>query len=222
MRILLAEDNTLLAKGMMTSLKRLGYQVEHCTLGKHALQALSGSEFSLLILDLGLPDGFAISIIKTLRKAGHTIPNLVLTAQDALETKLDAFNSGADDYVVKPVDVLELEARVRVLSRRNAVRRDDMLTAADVQLDTANLQCSHQGNAVSLTRREFMLLKDFMLHPDRILSRRYLDELCHGWDGETESNALEVHIHSLRKKLHPQLIKTIRGLGYMLNSRYAD
>ncbi|WP_417704352.1 response regulator [Rheinheimera aquimaris] len=222
MRILLAEDNILLAKGMITSLKRLGYQVEHCTQGKHALQALSGSEFSLLILDLGLPDGFAISIIKTLRKTGQTLPILVLTAQDALETKLDAFNSGADDYVVKPVDVLELEARVRVLSRRNTLRRDDVLAVAEVCLDAANMQCSYQGQAVSLTRREFMLLKDFMLHPDRILSRRYLDELCHGWDGETESNALEVHIHSLRKKLHPQLIKTIRGLGYMLNSHYAD
>ena len=222
MRILLAEDNILLAKGMITSLKRLGYQVEHCTQGKHALQALSGSEFSLLILDHLLSHRLALPPTHTPRNPPPPLPSRVLPAQHALDTKLDAFNSGADDYVVKPVDVLELEARVRVLSRRNAVRRDDMLTAADVQLDTANLQCSHQGNAVSLTRREFMLLKDFMLHPDRILSRRYLDELCHGWDGETESNALEVHIHSLRKKLHPQLIKTIRGLGYMLNSHYAD
>ncbi|MFT7193573.1 MAG: DNA-binding response OmpR family regulator, partial [Rheinheimera aquimaris] len=149
MRILLVEDNVTLAKGMITSLKRLGYQIEHCTQGKHALQALSCSEFSLLILDLGLPDGFAISVIKTLRKAGNTIPVLVLTAQDALETKLDAFNSGADDYVVKPVDVLELEARVRVLSRRNTLRRDDVLAVAEVCLDAANMQCAYQGQAVS-------------------------------------------------------------------------
>ncbi|QBL08800.1 response regulator transcription factor [Rheinheimera sp. D18] len=222
MRILLVEDDIALAKGMITSLKHMGYQPEHCVNGKQALLALADSNFSLLILDLGLPDGFAIDVLKTLRKAGHTLPVLVLTAQDEVETKLAAFNNGADDYVVKPVDVLELEARIRVLSRRNAVRRDDLLTVADVSLDLGNLQCLHRGQHVMLTRRECMLLKDFMLQPDRILSRRQLEELCHGWDGETESNAIEVHIHSLRKKLDPQLIKTIRGVGYMLNSHYAD
>jgi DNA-binding response OmpR family regulator len=222
MRILLVEDDLALAKGMITSLKRMGYQPEHCTNGKQALQALADSIFSLLILDLGLPDGFAIAVLKALRKAGKTLPVLVLTAQDDIDIKLAAFNNGADDYVVKPVDVLELEARIRALSRRHAPRRDDMLSVADVALDIGNLQCTHREQNVTLTRREFMLLKDFMLQPDRILSRRQLEELCHGWDGETESNAIEVHIHSLRKKLHPQLIKTIRGVGYMLNSHYAD
>jgi DNA-binding response OmpR family regulator len=222
MRILLVEDDLALAKGMITSLKRMGYQPEHCTNGKQALQALADSIFSLLILDLGLPDGFAIAVLKALRKAGKTLPVLVLTAQDDIDIKLAAFNNGADDYVVKPVDVLELEARIRALSRRHAPRRDDMLCVADVTLDIGNLQCTHREQSVTLTRREFMLLKDFMLQPDRILSRRQLEELCHGWDGETESNAIEVHIHSLRKKLHPQLIKTIRGVGYMLNSHYAD
>lgn len=222
MRILLVEDDITLAKGMVTSLKRMGYQPEHCTTGKQALQALSGSVFSLMILDLGLPDGFAIDVLKALRKAGISLPVLVLTAQDEVEVKVAAFNNGADDYVVKPVDVLELEARIRALSRRHAPRRHDVLNVADVTLDIGSLQCTYRERSISLTRREFMLLKDFMLQPDRILSRRQLEELCHGWEGETESNAIEVHIHSLRKKLHPQLIKTIRGLGYMLNSRYAD
>jgi two-component system, OmpR family, response regulator QseB len=222
MRILLVEDDVSLAKGMITSLKRMGYQPEHCISGKQALQALSDSAFALMILDLGLPDGFAIEVLKTLRKAGKTLPVLVLTAQDDVDIKVAAFNCGGDDYVVKPVDVLELEARIRALCRRHAPRRDDLLSVADVSLDLASLQCLYHEQSVSLTRREFMLLKDFMLQPDRILSRRQLEELCHGWDGETESNAIEVHIHSLRKKLNPQLIKTIRGIGYMLNSRYAD
>jgi len=222
MRILLVEDDIALATGMITSLKRMGYQPEHCTNGKQALQALDDSHFALLILDLGLPDGFAIDVLKTLRKNGHLLPVLVLTAQDDVEIKVAAFNQGADDYVVKPVDVLELEARIRAISRRHAPRRDDVLSVADVSLDLNNLQCSYRGHTVNLTRREFMLLKDFMLQPDRIFSRRQLEELCHGWDGEAESNSLEVHIHSLRKKLDPQLIKTIRGVGYMLNSHYAN
>jgi DNA-binding response OmpR family regulator len=222
MRILLVEDDLALAQGMITSLKRMGYQPEHCINGKQALQALTDSQFALLILDLGLPDGFAIEVLKILRKTGHSLPVLVLTAQDDVETKVSAFNQGADDYVVKPVDVLELEARIRALSRRQAARRDDVLTVADVSLDLANMHCTHRQHNVSLTRREFMLLKDFMLQPNRIFSRRQLEELCHGWEGETESNTIEVHIHSLRKKLDPQLIKTIRGVGYMLNSHYAD
>lgn len=222
MRILLVEDDITLAKGMVTSLKRMGYQPEHCTTGKQALLALAGSEFALMILDLGLPDGFAITVLKAIRKSANSIPVLVLTAQDDLEIKVTAFNTGADDYVVKPVDVLELEARIRALCRRHAPRRNDQLTITDLALDLATLQCTYRNQNINLTRREFMLLKDFMLQPNHIMSRKQLEELCYGWEGETESNAIEVHIHSLRKKLHPHLIKTIRGVGYMLNSHYAD
>lgn len=222
MRILLVEDDISLAKGMITSLKRMGYQPEHCITGKQALQALSSSSFSLMILDLGLPDGFAIHVLSTLRKTGNTLPVLVLTAQDEVEIKVSALNSGADDYVVKPVDVLELEARIRALCRRQTIQRSDILQMSDVTLDISNQQCHYRQQNVTLTRREFILLKHFMLHPDRILSRIQLEELCYGWHGETESNAIEVHIHSLRKKLNPLLIKTIRGIGYMLNSRYVD
>mgnify|MGYP006200894107 FL=1 len=220
MRILLVEDDELLARGMVTRLKHMGYQPEHCTTGKQALQAAQASSFALMILDLGLPDGFALDLIRQLRQSGVSMPILVLTAQSQLDTKLTALNSGADDYLVKPIDVLELEARIRVLSRRQQQRRDDSLQLAGISLNLHNHQCQFQQQDVSLTRREFMLLKEFMLKPDRILSRQQLEELSYGWDGDTESNAIEVHIHNLRKKLIPEVIKTVRGVGYMLVSQY--
>ena len=221
MRILLVEDDELLASGMVTRLKRMGYQPEHCTTGTQALQAAQASSFELMILDLGLPDGFALDLIRQLRQSGVSMPILVLTAQSQLDTKLTALNSGADDYLVKPIDVLELEARIRVLSRRQQQRRDDSLQLAGISLNLHNHQCQFQQQDVSLTRREFMLLKEFMLKPDRILSRQQLEELSYGWDGDTESNAIEVHIHNLRKKLSPEVIKTVRGVGYMLVSQHA-
>ena len=221
MRILLVEDDELLASGMVTRLKRMGYQPEHCTTGTQALQAAQASSFELMILDLGLPDGFALDLIRQLRQSGVSMPILVLTAQSQLDTKLTALNSGADDYLVKPIDVLELEARIRVLSRRQQQRRDDSLQLAGISLNLHNHQCQFQQQDVALTRREFMLLKEFMLKPDRILSRQQLEELSYGWDGDTESNAIEVHIHNLRKKLSPEVIKTVRGVGYMLVSQHA-
>jgi two-component system OmpR family response regulator/two-component system response regulator QseB len=222
MRILLVEDDELLAQGMITCLKRMGYQPEHCTTGKQALLAAQDSDFALMILDLGLPDGFALDIIRQLRQSAVVMPILVLTAQGQLETKLTALNTGADDYLVKPIDVLELEARIRVLCRRKEQRIDDSLQLAGISLNLSNHQCQFQQQNVTLTRREFMLLKEFMLKPDRILSRQQLEELSYGWDGETESNAIEVHIHNLRKKLTPEVIKTVRGVGYMLVSHYGN
>ena len=220
MRILLVEDDELLAQGMITRLKRMGYQPEHCTTGKQAMLAAKDNNFALIILDLGLPDGFALEIIAQLRQAAITIPILVLTAQSQLETKLAALNSGADDYLVKPIDVLELEARIRVLCRRQQQRTDDRLHLAGISLNLQNHQCQFQQRDVTLPRREFMLLKEFMLKPDRILSRQQLEELSYGWDGDNESNAIEVHIHNLRKKLSADVIKTVRGVGYMLVSQY--
>jgi len=220
MRILLVEDDELLAKGMITRLKRMGYQPEHCTTGKQALLAAQDSDFALMILDLGLPDGFALDIIRQLRQSAVTMPILVLTAQGQLDIKLTALNTGADDYLVKPIDVMELEARIRVLCRRQQQRTDDSLQLAGISLNLSNHQCQFQQQDVTLTRREFMLLKEFMLKPDRILSRQQLEELSYGWDGETESNAIEVHIHNLRKKLTSDVIKTVRGVGYMLVSNY--
>lgn len=220
MRILLIEDDKLLALGIITALKRMGYRLEHCTTGLQAKQALLNGEFALMILDLGLPDGSAVSLITTIRNKGNNIPILVLTAQDQLETKLAALNNGADDYLVKPTDVRELEARIRVLVRRNSEIKDDILFVSDLRLDLQSHDCEYKGNKIILTKRELLLLKEFMLNPNRILSRQYLDELSFGWDGDMDSNATEVHIHHLRKKLSNDLIRTVRGVGYMLIERY--
>ena len=220
MRILLIEDDQLLALGIITALKRMGYQLEHCTTGLHTKQALLNGEFALMILDLGLPDGSAVPLIKSIRKNGHNLPILVLTAQDQIEIKLAALNNGADDYLVKPTDVREIEARIRVLVRRSSERKDDILFVSSLRLDLQTHECEYNSQSITLTKREFLLLKEFMMNPNRILSRQYLDELSYGWEGEIDSNATEVHIHHLRKKLSNDLFRTVIGIGYMLVEEY--
>lgn len=217
MRVLLTEDDKLLADGMITGLKRMGYQVEHCVTAAHTMQALLNSEFSILILDLGLPDGSSVPLIKSLRDNEMGLPILVLTAQDQIETKLTALNNGADDYLVKPIDIRELEARLRVLLRRHNNRRQDVLVSASLSLDLQSHACTVDDQPVSLTRREFVLMKEFMSNPGRVLSREHLEELSYGWEGSNESNALDVHIHNLRKKLPDDTIKTIRGIGFLFS-----
>lgn len=219
MRVLLVEDDNLLAQGIVTALSRSSYQTEHCRTGKQALQALDHADFDIMILDLGLPDGFAGHVLQQLRAKQHQLPVLILTALDNIETKLQLLNHGADDYMVKPFDVRELEVRLRVLLRRKADRRHDVLQHGDLSLDLGKHCCEYAGKTINLTRREFLLLQDFLQHKDTILSRQHLEELSVGWDGDTESNAIEVHIHNLRKKLHPDLIKTVRGIGYLLPGR---
>ena len=220
--VAVVDDHPFLRLAVKAVLERHNFVVlAEADNGIDAIQLLKNTPCQLMILDLGLPDGFALDLIRQLRQSGVSMPILVLTAQSQLDTKLTALNSGADDYLVKPIDVLELEARIRVLSRRQQQRRDDSLQLAGINLNLHNHQCQFQQQDVSLTRREFMLLKEFMLKPDRILSRQQLEELSYGWDGDTESNAIEVHIHNLRKKLSPEVIKTVRGVGYMLVSQHA-
>ena len=218
MRLLLVEDDSLLAQGLITALSRMHYRTEHCITGSQAIVAATSSGFDVIILDLGLPDGLALHVIKTLRAKKVTTPILVLTAWDHLETKVEALNAGADDYVLKPCDSREIEARLRVLLRRYQQRQQDILTCQEVEMNMQQHLCRYQGRDIVLTSREFLILKEFMLHPDKILSRHYLDELSSGWTGETESNSIEVHIHNIRKKTTASLIKTVRGVGYMLVS----
>lgn len=219
MRILLVEDDLLLADGITTGLGRLHYQTEHCTTGSQLIRALKTSEFGAVILDLGLLDGSSLPLIEKLRRDGKTVPILVLTALDDIDTKLQALNAGADDYLCKPFDLRELEVRLRVLARRHQDRTDDELIVAGIRLNLVNHRCLYAGENVALTNREYLLLKEFMQHPDKIRSRQLLEELCYGWDGDIDSNATEVHIHNLRKKFGSKFIKTIRGVGYMLVSR---
>lgn len=220
MRILLVEDDLLLADGIVTGLSRLHYKTEHCTRGAQLFPALKTSEFGAVILDLGLLDGSSLPLIAQLRRHGQTVPVLVLTALDDIDIKLQALNAGADDYLCKPFDLRELEVRLRVLARRHQDRTDDELQVSGIRLNLVNQRCQYAGEDVTLTNREYLLLKEFMQHADKIRSRALLEELCYGWDGDIDSNAIEVHIHNLRKKFGSAFIKTIRGVGYMLVSRH--
>jgi DNA-binding response OmpR family regulator len=222
MRILLVEDDQLLADGLIIALTRMSYRVEHCTTGGQAISAVSRSSFELMILDMGLPDGLALHVIQSLRNSKHAIPILVLTAWDHFETKIDALNAGADDYILKPCDVRELEARIRVVVRRHQDRRIDQLQCGDLLLDLSTHECLHDGKKVILTNREFLILKEFILHHNKILTRQHLDELSFGWSGEAESNSVEVHIHNIRKKISSDIIKTVRGVGYLMASDYEN
>lgn len=222
MRILLVEDDHFLAQGLIIALTRMNYRVEHCVTGQQAIQAVSNSAFELMILDLGLPDGTSLPVIKTLRAKKNVIPILVLTAWDHLDTKIEALNEGADDYVLKPCDVRELEARMRVVVRRHQDRQVDKLHYEDLYLDLSSHECLFKNKKVNLTNREFLILKEFLLHQEKVLTRPYLDELSGGWSGEGEGNSIEVHIHNIRKKTSPDIIKTARGAGYIMVKRNED
>lgn len=222
MRILLVEDDLLLTDGIITGLQRQQYNVEHCAKGSQLLSALEVSEFEIVILDLGLLDGSALPLIEQIRRLRHSVPILVLTALDDIDTKLKALNAGADDYMSKPFDLRELEVRIRVLARRHQSRVDDLLFVAGIKLNLENQHCEFNGRTITLTKREFLLLKEFMQHPDKIRTRQHLEELSYGWDGDIDSNAIEVHIHHLRKKFLPSILRTFRGVGYMLVSSHVE
>lgn len=216
MRLLLVEDDLLLAQGIISALEKYGYTIDHCTTALHAEQAAKTEQFDVLVFDLGLPDGSSVPLITQLKKRPQATPILVLTARDQIETKLEALNTGADDYVVKPFDIRELEARIRVLLRRSQQRNNEQIEFCDISLDLSSHQCQYAGHTVHLTRREFMLLQEFLSHPKRVLSREHLESVIYGWGSGVESNAVEVHIHNLRKKINKKMLKTIHGLGYML------
>lgn len=220
MRLLLVEDEQLIADGIVTGLQKQGYQVEHCLTRKQAESALATDTFELIVLDLGLPDGLAIPLISHVRQLGIALPILILTAWDTIEQKVAALNAGADDYMVKPFDLRELEARIRVLVRRQQGRQNDQLQWRGITMDLVNQGVTVQGDIIALTRREWLVLKEFMLHPNRILSREHLESVVYGWDSEVESNAIEVHLHHLRKKLGKDVLRNVRGVGYLLNKDY--
>lgn len=216
MRLLLLEDDSLLAEGIINGLTRMGYVVELAINLSQAEMALKTDEFELAIFDLGLPDGNAVSLITALRKVGNPIPIVVLTALDDIDTKVLALNEGANDYVVKPFELRELEARIRVQVRKANAQLSDLITCGELSVDLSSQQCRFKGKRVTLTRLEWLLLKQLALHMGKIVSKEQLETACYGWSGENESNSLEVHMHHLRRKLDSNVIKTIRGLGYVL------
>lgn len=216
MRILLVEDDSLLGDGLRAGLRQLGFQVDWVRDGEAAERELRAQPYACAVLDLGLPRKDGLDVLCSIRRAGLTTPVLVLTARDTVPERIRGLNAGADDYVLKPVDLDELAARLRALVRRAHGQPLESLSAQDVVLDPAARLVRRAGELVSLSTREFDLLQAFMLGANRVLSREQLEQQLYSWGQEVESNAIEVHVHNLRRKLGAGLIHTVRGVGYML------
>jgi DNA-binding response OmpR family regulator len=214
MRILLAEDDPMLGDGLRAGLRQLGFQVDWVRDGLAAERELLAGDYAAAVLDLGLPLRDGLDVLQTLRARKISTPVLVLTARDAVPDRILGLDLGADDYVVKPVDLHELGARLRSLVRRAHGQMQDVLQCGTVRLEPSARRVSLAGETVVLSTREFDLLQVLMLNAERVLSREQLEQQLYSWGHEVESNAIEVHIHHLRRKLYPALIQTVRGVGY--------
>ncbi|OLO08448.1 DNA-binding response regulator [Salinicola sp. MH3R3-1] len=220
MRVLLVEDDPLLGDGIRTALIREGYVVDWLMKGRDALEAVRIEPFSLVVLDLGLPDIDGLEVLKGIRRH-YPLPVLILTARDAVDQRIMGLDAGADDYVLKPFDLQELLARMRVVTRRAEGRATQLLSIGQLTINEAEHEVSWKGASVLLARREFALLLELARNRDKVMSRPKLESLLYGWGEELGSNALEVHVHHLRRKLDKHLITTVRGIGYRLDSRVA-
>ncbi len=216
MRILLVEDDPMLGDGLRAGLRQLGFQVDWVRDGEAAERELASGVYAAGVLDLGLPRKDGLEVLQALRARGVATPVLVLTARDAVPDRIRGLDLGADDYVVKPVDLHELGARLRSLVRRAHGQMQDSLRSGAVVLEPAARRVSLNGQAVALSTREFDLLHALMRNAGRVMSREQLEEQLYSWGHEVDSNAVEVHIHHLRRKLQPELIQTVRGVGYVV------
>ncbi len=215
MRILLVEDDELLGDGLKTGLTQNGFTVDWLKDGESAKRALRSEAFECIVLDLGLPKLSGLGLLQQIRTGGNTTPVLILTARETVEDRVKGLDSGADDYLTKPFDLEELTARIRALTRRSVGRADASLRYRNIVLDPAAHTVTLDGEFVTLPRREFALLQKLLESPGQVLSRVQLMQSLYGWEEDVDSNALEVHIHNLRKKLDASFIRTIRGVGYM-------
>ncbi|MCM2971455.1 response regulator [Larsenimonas suaedae] len=217
MRILLVEDDPLLGDGVETALSREGYMVDWLTDGRLADEALNvNHDYAALVLDLGLPGMDGMEVLRRLRRHS-TLPVLILTARDHVDERVAGLDAGADDYVLKPFELDELLARLRVVIRRAHGRATQRIELGPLVIDEARHEVCWRGEPVALNRREYALLRELANHPGQVLTRPQLESVLYGWQDDVESNALEVHVHHLRKKLDSSLIKTLRGIGYRLN-----
>lgn len=217
MRVLLVEDDELLGDGLRTGLIQYGYAVDWLKDGLSADQALKTESFDLVVLDLGLPKLAGIAVIQNLRARGQTMPVLILTARESVEDRVKGLDSGADDYLTKPFDLDELCARLRALQRRFSSRAEPLLVHESISLDPASHTVTLNNETINVSRREFALLHKLLENSGRVLSREHLTQSLYGWGEDVDSNALEVHIHNLRKKFGQTFIRTIRGIGYMID-----
>lgn len=216
MRILLAEDDPLLGDGLRAGLRQLGFQVDWVRDGEAAQRELAAQPYAAAVLDLGLPRRDGLHVLTQARRGGLTLPVLVLTARDAVPDRIHGLDRGADDYVVKPVDLNELAARLRALIRRSHGQPVERLQAQGITLDPASRRVMQGDSEINLSTREFDLLQALMLSAGRVLTRDQLEQHLYSWGQEVDSNAVEVHIHHLRRKLGSEIIRTIRGVGYVM------
>lgn len=216
MRILLVEDDNSLGDGIRVGLRQSGYTVDWCRDGRAAQLALDAEPYALVVLDLGLPQLSGLDLLKWLRRKGGDVPVLILTARDTVADRVKGLDSGADDYLVKPFDLEELAARIRALLRRNGGRAVPVINHGNLTLDPAAHTVTLDGRSADLSPREFAILQALLENAGHVLSRERLEQSLYGWDEEVESNAVEVHIHHLRRKLDAGLIRTVRGVGYVI------
>jgi two-component system OmpR family response regulator/two-component system response regulator QseB len=216
MRILLVEDDRLLGDGIRAGLLQAGFAVDWAQDGRAAELALAGEAYDAVVLDLGLPRLSGMEVLARLRAARNPVPVLILTARDTVPDRIAGLDAGADDYLVKPFDLGELQARLRALIRRAGSQVEPVLTHGELRLDPAARSVNWQSRPVELSAREFAVLHALLLNAGRVLSKSKLEEKLYGWGEEIESNAVEVFVHHLRRKLSPELIRTVRGVGYMI------
>ena len=216
MRLLLVEDDALLGDGIRNGLKQQDFAVEWLRDGESAVHSLLHEHYDVVVLDLGLPKKHGLDVLREIRVKGVKLPVLILTAQDAVEDRITGLDAGADDYLVKPFDLDELYARIRALLRRSSGRAEPKIIHGEIEIDPAAHQVMRAGSIVELSRREYAVLLELLQNRGRVLSRTRLEEGLYEWSEQIESNTVEVHVHHLRKKLGVGLIRTIRGVGYMI------
>lgn len=216
MRVLLVEDDPLIGSGLEQGLKQEGFAVDWVKDGDAATLALRTTGYGLLLLDLGLPNRDGLSVLAALRRRDETLPVIVITARNGLPDRIAGLDSGADDYLVKPFALEELLARIRAVNRRHAGRAQTTLTIGALRLDPVKHQVWLNDDEVTLSPKEFVLLHELMREPGAVISREQFEERLYSWGEEVESNAVQVHIHNLRKKLGHEMILTVRGVGYRI------
>jgi two-component system response regulator QseB len=219
MRVLLVEDDELLGDGVRAGLVHYGHAVDWLKDGQSALHALQYEKFDIIVLDLGLPKVSGLDVLHKLRKAGNDTPVLVLTARDTTQDRVRGLDTGADDYLTKPFDLDELCARIRALQRRFAARASPHISYNNIVLDPASHSIFVNGELINIPRREFALLQKLLENVGHVLSHELLTQSLYGWEEDVDSNTLEVHIHNIRKKLGTNFIRTIRGVGYMVDKQ---
>lgn len=216
MRLLLVEDDVMIGEALLDALRSEHYAVDWVRDGVMADTALRTESYDLVLLDLGLPKRDGIEVLRALRARHQAVPVLVATARDAIGDRIAGLDAGADDYVVKPYDTEELLARIRALIRRSAGHGEPVFSHKGIALNPATREASVNGEPVSLSAREWAVLEPMLARPGVVFSRGQLEEKLYGWKGDITSNAVEVYVHGLRKKLGSDLIQTVRGLGYVV------